>query len=387
MQPNILTIVLDDAGVGDIGCYGAPDAAITPNIDALATAGWRGLQAYSDSVCSPSRCSLLTGEYAFRANIGTAVKPNLPGPSMPEVEALPNRLALAGYHSIVAGKWHLASADDDPPMHPLRCGFEHARIVPGNVTSYTSWTQYNDGAPVNLSGYLTTQQVDDMIELIGETPPPRFCYLPLTAAHSPYHAPPPDLHPYGAIDPHHTRLAFKAALSAADTELGRLLEYLECLGGDWRIIMVGDNGTPKDAQPPGGNPDRAKQTTFQGGIHVPLISTVPLGDPSRLANLVDLFATIHDWAGVDLVPPTDSISLAGSFTRPYIFSSRYAPNGPIAQATDYDRCVFDGTWKLRRVPTGDELYHVIGEDDGADVAAENADQVQRLHNIMNSLGV
>ena len=67
-------------------------------------------------------------------------------------------------------------------------------------------------------------------------------------------------------------------------------------------------------------------------------------------------------------------------------SRRFVPNDPIGSAPDYDRCVFDGEWKLRRVPTGDELYDVLGEDDGPNVADANPDEVARLQAIMSAIG-
>ncbi len=135
-QPNIIVIMADDLGYGDVSCYGAK-AVQTPAIDQLAREGVRFTSGYcSASTCTPTRFSLLTGTYAFRQKGTGIAPPNGPAIIKPGTETLPSILRRAGYATAVIGKWHLGLGDPAPDWNgelkpgPLDIGFDHCFLLP-----------------------------------------------------------------------------------------------------------------------------------------------------------------------------------------------------------------------------------------------------------------
>jgi len=142
-KPNIIIILADDLGAGDVGCYGATKIK-TPNIDQLAAEGVRFTQGYAPSAtCTPSRYSLLTGEYAWRqtAKSNTILDGDAPLCIEPGRLTLPAMLRQAGYHTGVVGKWHLGLGDGQIRLDfngevkpgPLEIGFDYCHIIPATV--------------------------------------------------------------------------------------------------------------------------------------------------------------------------------------------------------------------------------------------------------------
>ena len=138
-KPNIIVIMADDLGYGDIGCYGAkPKDLKTPHIDRLAANGLRFTSGYcSASTCTPTRFSFLTGKYAFRQKNTGIAPPNGPAIIQPGVETLPSLLKRAGYTTAVIGKWHLGLGGPGGPdwngdlkPGPLEIGFDHCFLLP-----------------------------------------------------------------------------------------------------------------------------------------------------------------------------------------------------------------------------------------------------------------
>ncbi|MBK8095244.1 MAG: arylsulfatase [Verrucomicrobiaceae bacterium] len=135
-RPNIIVIMADDLGYGDVGCYGAK-AVATPNIDRLAAQGARFTSGYcSASTCTPTRFSLLTGTYAFRQKGTGVAPPNGPALIRPGTETMASILKKAGYATAVIGKWHLGLGDVAPEWNgelkpgPLEIGFDHCHLLP-----------------------------------------------------------------------------------------------------------------------------------------------------------------------------------------------------------------------------------------------------------------
>jgi arylsulfatase A-like enzyme len=134
--PNIVVILADDLGYGDLSCYGA-EAVTTPNIDALAERGLRFTSGYcSASTCTPTRFSLLTGTYAFRHPRTGIAPPNAPAIIEPGTETVASLLQKAGYKTAVIGKWHLGLGKQEPDWNgdlnpgPLEIGFDHCFLLP-----------------------------------------------------------------------------------------------------------------------------------------------------------------------------------------------------------------------------------------------------------------
>ncbi len=138
-KPNIIVIMADDLGYGDVGCYGAkPEQLKTPNIDRLAASGLRFTSGYcSASTCTPTRFSFLTGKYAFRQNNTGIAPPNGPAIIQPGIETLPSLLQRAGYKTAVIGKWHLGLGGPSGPdwngelnPGPREIGFDYNYLLP-----------------------------------------------------------------------------------------------------------------------------------------------------------------------------------------------------------------------------------------------------------------
>ena len=135
-QPNIVVIMADDLGYGDLSCYGAT-ALETPNIDRLATQGQRFTSGYcSASTCTPTRYSFLTGTYAFRKKGTGIAPPNSPALIQPGTPTIASLLKSAGYKTAVIGKWHLGLGSDAPDWNgllkpgPLEIGFDRCFLLP-----------------------------------------------------------------------------------------------------------------------------------------------------------------------------------------------------------------------------------------------------------------
>jgi arylsulfatase A-like enzyme len=361
--PNFLLMIGDDMAVETLAAYGVgEDTADTPNLDALAAQGLRFDAFWSQPVCSPTRATLLTGQYGFRNGVGLPAvgisDQSWPRPDKPEgtsfegvgvgggdVSTAPlisgsepfvnmERQGLAddafafpralktdpalGYELAAIGKWHLANDTNGGLAHPLRLGFDHysGSIRGGSLYSYHSWSKVIDGVATDgKSGYGTSDVVDDAVAWLngrdGETP--WFLWVAFNAPHTPFHLPPLELlrsdaaqlDPY--VDPDTNPHAYyKAMIEALDTEIGRLLSALE---PDQRentyVVFMGDNGTPNQAgEFAPFRQGRVKSTLYQGGIIVPFIVTGPGIEAGRvtkaLANSVDLFATVLDLSGVDI---------------------------------------------------------------------------------------
>ena len=208
-RPNILLIVADDLGYSDVGAYGSEIA--TPNIDALAAEGLLFTQFHVAPNCGPTRGSLLTGLDSHRAGLGgnsgvaaenQKASPAYQGFLRDDVVTMAELLKDAGYHTYMAGKWHMGH---DARNLPGGRGFERSfallngaashwadqiPIIPGSETRYTDDDQPVEALPEDF--YSTTAYTDRMIEYINESTAddaPFFAYLSYTAAHNPLHAP------------------------------------------------------------------------------------------------------------------------------------------------------------------------------------------------------
>lgn len=379
---NILVVVLDDISASELSTYGLLGAeAVTPNLDALAAQGVLFENAWSSPICSPSRALMLTGRYGFRTLIGANInKSSQVGLPLEEVllpELLRNHSPHA-YSDIAIGKWHLGSLNVGEELAPNVAGFSNYVGAPHNlvgVEDYFSYEVITNGEAVQQDDvYITTEEVDAVLEFAAETPEPWYCQLNLHAPHEPWHPPPLELHTSPIFTSLNlTRAMYVAMIEAADTELGRMWASLsEDVRARTTVIVVGDNGTQKPVVSEALDPTKSKGTLFEGGLHVPLlIAGRHVRNPGRredaLVHVIDVYATVAELAGVDhLLPPeergSDSVSLVPYLEgvghpsqRSFLFSERFGPNGgPIHSAK---RAVRDERWKLiRRQNQPDVLY-------------------------------
>ncbi len=344
---NIVLVLLDDVGVERVACYGlAADPPATPTFDRLAAMGVRFTRAWAQPYCSPSRAALLTGRYGYRTGLGKNIVHGQAARGLELEEwTLPEVLRAGSKGRIrtaACGKWHLASFEQGDD-HPRDQGFEHASLTMGNPLTYNGFTKIVDGDEVRIQVYATIDTVNDAlawISTVGEEP--WFLYLPLHAAHAPFHEPPASLHNQ-ELDSDAAR--HKAAIEAADHEVGRLLATLDpAVRALTTVIVLGDNGTPRPAVEPPFVPSHGKGTLFEGSLNIPLI-VAGAGVQAEgavcdaLVSTVDLLPTVAELFGMDaheVLPadrPMDGRSLMGLLNDPssegprdLLYAERFEPN-------------------------------------------------------------
>lgn len=336
-QPNIVFILVDDMGYGDLPSYGAPDVK-TPYLDALASQGVRFTQFYANGPeCTPSRTAVLTGRYPQRVGglecaIGTgnvgryddaialAEKSDLGLPA--EYAVLAPELSKAGYRTAVFGKWHLGY---EPKFNPLDQGFDEFRGFLGGNVDYFHHIELSDipvcldGRDViNREGYMTHLITQDALEFLDRqsSEAPFFLYVPYGAPHFPFQGP-DDLTPEPVSKEEWTsgtRDTYVKMLEDMDANVGQIMEKLDTadFASNTLIVFASDHGAIK----PGINtPLRDfKSTLFEGGIRVPCIVRWP-GQihPGKVSNrvgtLMDLTTSFLNAAGVEPDAELDGIDI------------------------------------------------------------------------------
>ncbi|MBS1825672.1 MAG: sulfatase [Acidobacteria bacterium] len=294
--PNIVLILADDLGYGELGCQGNGEIP-TPNIDSIAINGARFTNGYvSAPVCCPSRAGLITGRYQTRFGhernlIGKA---NLiPDAGLPLTEVtIASRLRQAGYRTGLVGKWHLGGTSR---FHPRVRGFDefygflhegHFYYPPpfrGGLTRLrTNEPPYDEDNPilrdnveVKESSYLTDAFAREAASFLERNKAqPFFLYLALNAIHSPMQAPVPYLKKFEYIRDEHRRL-FAAMTAAMDEAVGAVLTKLRDLGleGNTLVVFLSDNGGPTAELTSGNGPLRGgKGQLYEGGIRIPFLA-------------------------------------------------------------------------------------------------------------------
>ena len=255
-RPNILLIVTDDVGYGDIGSYGAPDVK-TPNLDRLAREGTRFSDFYAAPTCSPTRASLISGRYYQRVRIErplptTATEQGL----RPTGRSLPALLKGAGYATALIGKWHLGYK---PEYSPNAHGFDYFFGFKSGLIDYWQHTDGNgqhdffeNDQPAHPDGYSTDLFADRAIKFIEEhANAPFFVEVAFNAAHWPFQIP-----DHRSVAPNNARFVqpvdentstrgdYVKVLERADQGIGRLLATLTARGLDRNtlVVFMNDNG-------------------------------------------------------------------------------------------------------------------------------------------------
>ncbi|MBX2799579.1 MAG: sulfatase-like hydrolase/transferase [Myxococcales bacterium] len=310
---NVLVVVLDDIAVHNTSTY-TPDseAASTPTLSALADEGMLFRNAWSMPMCSATRASLVTGRYPNRTGVGSAVEFfNLKAvrPLDPEEITLPEMLSLSkqNWDTSLVGKWHLTPYEDDVSdpqqvlVHPGEQGFAWYGATVGNVDDYSLWEKNTNGATSFKNTYVTTDSANDALERIEVMAEPWLLSLNFHAPHSPMHSPPQELVP-GNFSTEIEK--YNAMITAADVELGRVLDEMDpAVRARTTIMVLGDNGTPWEVT--SYSEGRFKASAFEQGVNVPFVVAGPYVEQpgtqtDALVNVVDLFPTIAQIAGVDL---------------------------------------------------------------------------------------
>lgn len=328
-KPNIILILADDLGYGDVGCYGGTHIQ-TPRLDAMAKNGMRWTDFHSNgAVCSPTRAALLTGRYQQRAGIEgviSAANHRHVGLDTSEI-TFANLLKNVGYATALFGKWHLGYA---PEYNPLHQGFDTFRgFVSGNVDYFTHIDQaghedwWQDITLNNEEGYTTDLVTQHGLKFIEDHKDQSFClYLAHECPHYPYQGPKDTgYRTTQNTQPSHgprqdQDVAYAEMMEAMDQGIGQIIDKVHQLGleKDTFIFFCSDNGP---AGPGSAGPLRGgKGTTWEGGHRVPAIAYWPSIIPAetttdQTALIMDLYPTFasiaqapanHALDGIDLTP-------------------------------------------------------------------------------------
>jgi len=370
-QPDILLVILDDVSHVMLA------TAYRPNLIALAAQGFAFLNCSSMPLCSPSRRTILTAEYTVGGQTGVVCGP-------PDAWTIPHSTTLLpeffpGYAAGMFGKWHAGSNPAGPwEETPQYQGFDVWRAgVPVNVTNcggtdYWRWLKVEDGeAQQTLSEYQPTTARQDLLAWWEATSSPKIAVYAPQLAHEPLHRPPASLLPPGyppAVGP---AAKYEAMLVAADTLIGQVMAAVDL--ETTILIVVGDNGTPDIVSP---TPGKAKGTTYQGGIHVPMLLAgpgIPHGQSSALVSIVDIIPTLlvsDTGDGFNLHPIMDG---QASSVRTYLYS------GQLQDAFwPLDECARSLRWKLRRTASGDQLFDLLTDPTESVNLIDDPAQVARI---------
>ncbi len=312
---NILLIIADDLGLDAFNGYSEGTVkANTPNLDQLAANGLTFNNFWTNSVCSPTRSTILTGKYGYTTGVrsqGDEISAN-----ETSLQSYINQETDNEYATAIVGKWHLSG--NRFSLDPEDMGIDYyAGLYSGAVSDYYDWDLTEDGTATRQTDYATTKFTDLAIDWVAEQTKPWFLWLAYNAPHTPFHAPPQEMHAQGTLATDQASINanpmpyYMASIEAMDFQIGRLLESLSTAErANTVIIFMGDNGTPiQVSQTPYGR-GKAKGTMYQGGVNCPLIvsglGVNRSGTDNALLNSTDLFATIASLAGVSIATQNDS---------------------------------------------------------------------------------
>jgi arylsulfatase A-like enzyme len=408
-RPNILVILADDLGWGELGCQGFTREIPTPHIDSLAANGVRFTNGYvSGTYCSPTRAGLMTGRYQQRFghefNPGPATNADKDfGLSLNEV-TLADRLKGAGYATGWFGKSHLGY---EPPFHPLKRGFDEYYGFLGGAHSYLD-AEADAANPIlrgtarttDIDGYTTDAFAREAVAFIEKNRRrPWFTYLAFNAVHTPLEA----TEKYRQRFAHITdtrRRTYAAMQSAMDDAVGAVLGKIRALGQEENtlVFFFSDNGGPTAGNTSSNGPLRGFKTqTWEGGIRVPFLvqwkGRVPAGKVDhRPVIQLDIHPTALAAAGVAARPEW---KLDGVNLLPYLTGEKSSPpHEALFWRFGQQVAVRMGDWKLvkgagmagvagaesgKATIAGAELYNLasdIGEKQN--LAASSPDKVKQL---------
>ena len=377
MKPNIIFILADDMGYGDIGAFNF-GASETPAIDQLMKEGTVLTQHYAGSaVCTPSRACLMTGRYPQRTG-AVDVMPHFGiGDLALRERTMADCLGAAGYATGIVGKWHLGW--NDPAYRPHARGFQEAAAL--EKTAHWNWVMDRNGVRQEHDGtYLADLLTDEAIGFIQRhRKEPFFLYLTHFAPHVPLEAPEEDIRPFREAGMNEQIAILYGMIRRMDRGIGRVLEEINRLGmkDNTVVVFTSDNGPQfgtswterQDLTRFNCGFNGHKDMVYEGGIRVPAIIRWPDGLPAGgmlhdMTHFSDWLPTLMDIAGR---PIPDGVSLDGQSMWPVLQGdttritprrfwqySRYWPTA------FHNAAVRDGDWKLVRPCLDDVTGPILG---------------------------
>lgn len=395
-KPNIIVIVADDLGYGDLGFQGCKDVP-TPNVDSLAHNGVRFTDGYvTGAVCSPTRAGLLTGRYQQR--FGHEFNPGGVDQTTGTMLGLPlsestiaEAMQEAGYKTALVGKWHLGS---DAQLRPLQRGFDEFYGFLGGAHPYVPNKKDGGGGPIYRDNK-QTKAFEHLTQAFGEEAAafierekghPYFLLLAFNAVHNPLQPDAEHLSRFEKIsDP--KRRGYAGLLSGLDDAVGQVLQAVRESGEEENtlIVFISDNGGPQQHNGSNNAPLRGdKGTVLEGGIRVPFVlqwkGTIPAGSVYKQPVIsLDITATAASLAGATVGAadrPIDGVNLI-----PFILGkNEAAPHASLFWRAGSQHAIRRGEYKLVQLSSGrPQLYDVVADvGEKQDLVAAKPELVDEL---------
>lgn len=399
-KPNIILIVMDDMGYGDVSPFFPTTPNRTPAVERMAKEGMKLTSFYAAPVCTPSRAQILTGCYAKRVSLPAVIFPACPIGLSADEHCVASLLKKEGYATMAIGKWHVG---DQPDFLPTRRGFDHYLGLPYSNDMGGEWDGAADApqgkrkpplplvrdlevievVPPPAQDFLTERYTQEAVRFIREHQDgPFFLYLPHTAVHVP-------IHPGAAFRGKSSNGLYGDWVEEADSSTGKVLDTVRELKISERtlVIFTSDNGPWLIQGKNGGSagPLRGgKGGTYEGGMREPTIAWwpghVPAGTSSdAVAGNIDLLPTFVALAGGTL--PSDRKIDGADLTPLLLGRSKESPR----EAHYYFsgnrlEAVRSGPWKLAVAPQQEGTGKARAPEDAGHVFAP------RLYNLEADLG-
>ncbi len=429
-KPNVIYILADDLGYGDLSCYGQQKVK-TPNIDRLADEGMRFTAHYSgNTVCSPSRAVLMTGQHSGHVYLRGNMRGEEGATMNPALTVLPEIFKAAGYATGAYGKWGLGQTNVAGKSNPLTHGFDEFYGWKSQTIAHTYYPTsavYNGNEIKLESGTYIHDSVMDrartFIRIHAETKTPFFCYIPTAVPHAAMHAP-KELHEkwrkvfpqfdqkigkYKAgpdepcPDVKNPIAGFAAMLENLDNEVGSVLALIKELGIDENTLVMfsSDNGAhlegghdPKFWNSTGGLRGH-KRDMHEGGIRTPMLARWPgVISPGQLTEHIsgfqDIMPTVAELVGQPVPENCDGISflplLRGDTAKQKLHDYLYFEFCKGNEQKLFSQAVRQGKWKAYR-ETGKKMQVFNLDDDPfetEDLAGSNAEKVASMEAIMKA---
>ena len=327
-RPNILLILVDDLGYGDLSSYGA-DNLRTPHVDNLVASGVKFENFYANCpVCSPTRASIMTGRYPDMVGVPGVIRTHPMsnfGYLSQDAVMLPEVLKRAGYDTAIVGKWHLGL---ESPNTPNESGFDHFHGFLGDMMDdYYTHRRHDinymrlDDQVIDPEGHATdlfTQWSVDYIKDHADSENPFFLYLAYNAPHTPIQPPEEWLERVKKREPgiDEKRARLVALIEHMDDGIGKVIGALNESGAsdNTLVIFTSDNGGQLNIGASNGSLNGGKGQMYEGGIKEPMCAVwpgriEPGSHSSRVALTMDLFPVICEAAGVDFDHEIDGQSM------------------------------------------------------------------------------
>ena len=324
-KPNVIVILVDDAGYGDYSCHANP-VAKTPNVDKLHGESVRFSDFHVTPFCTPTRSQLMTGVDNFRN--GASVVAGSRMLLRPDLPTVANIFAANGYRTGQFGKWHLG---DNYPFRPQDRGFQDVLYFNSAFVGVSDdtwcndyvdpWLRHADGKPVQFKGYVDDILFNEAMSWMDQRRKggePFFCYLPLALVHTPLIVPEKYCEPYKNQKPDHRQIL--GMLANLDETMGRLDAFLRQSGlrDNTILVFLHDNGTAAMSGLYNAGMRGSKATPWEGGHRSPLFvrwpsgGLRPPGEVSGLTQVQDLVPTLIGLCGLKqtLEAKFDGINLA-----------------------------------------------------------------------------